>query len=295
MLRTALLSLLLAAGASAQGVPQDTVDALVMSRDGHSVELAEVVNAMANADVVFLGEIHDDSLGHVVQTHLLRAAHERFGTRRPLVLGLEMFETDVQGVLDEYAAGLIRERDFLAASRPWGNYAEAYRPMVEFAIANDVPVVATNAPGRYVSYVSREGGADALTALSDDARATMPATVAPPSDALDAAFREIMDRMGAAHAGMPGMPTMDGMLAAQNLRDVTMAWALHRAMPEATASARPLAIHLNGAFHSDSGLGIPEHLARIAPGLRVMTVTIGPDAMPGRDAFAIRTRAVPGR
>ncbi|MEM6325787.1 MAG: ChaN family lipoprotein [Bacteroidota bacterium] len=283
MTRRALLltALMLTASASAQTAP----DVLVMSRDGHAATLADVVNAMTEADVVFLGELHDDSLGHVVQTHLLRAAHEAVASQRMVVLGLEMFETDVQGVLDEYAAGLIRERDFLAASRPWPNYARDYRPMVEFAIENAIPVVGTNAPKRYVSRVSREGGLNGLTGIPDAGRATMPERVAPPSDALDAAFREVMGEMAAAHSSVPGMPSMDGMLAAQNLRDATMAWALYDAMLTGA-----LALHVNGAFHSDGGLGIPEHLARLAPDLRVMTITIGPEAMPGRDAFAIRTR-----
>ena len=43
--------------------------------------------------------------------------HARHGTDRQIVLSLEMFETDVQGVLDEYLRGLIRESDFVADAR----------------------------------------------------------------------------------------------------------------------------------------------------------------------------------
>jgi len=283
MLRTLLLCIL-ALAVTASASAQDSLDVTVLSRDGHAATLADVVNAMAEADVVFLGEQHDDSLGHVVQHHLLRAAQEAYGEQRRVVLGLEMFETDVQLALDEYAAGLIRERDFLDAARPWGNYARDYRPLVEYAIAEGLPVVATNAPKRYVSRVSREGGLDALAALSEAGRATMPAEIIAPSEAMSEAFLALMGG-AASHGSIPGMPSVDGMLAAQNLRDATMAWALHRAM-----ESGDLALHLDGAFHSDGGIGIPEHLARIAPELRVVTVTIGPEATPGRDAFAIVTR-----
>ncbi|MEL6614114.1 MAG: ChaN family lipoprotein [Bacteroidota bacterium] len=293
-MKAAFLALMLASGAAAQTPDSLAGQIVVFSQDGHQVTLGDIVNAAAQADVVFLGEIHDDSLGHVVQSHLLRALHERYGRQRPLLLGLEMFETDVQGVLDEYEAGLIRERDFLAASRPWGNYDPDYRRQVEFAIENAIPVVGTNAPKRYVSRVSREGSLDAgLTGIPDAGRATMPAEIVPPSEPLAEKFRGLMGDMGG-HGSMPGMPTVDGMLAAQNLRDATMAWALHRAMD---GLPEPLAIHLNGSFHSDGGLGIPEHLARIAPEARVLIVSARPASGETPDFtagdFVILTRATP--
>jgi uncharacterized iron-regulated protein len=312
-MKHALLALtLLASGVMATGAAAQS-DALadqirVVARDGHEVSLTEVVAAASQADVVFLGEIHDDSLGHVVKMQLLRALHEAVSDQRPLVLGLEMFETDVQHVLDEYASGVIRERDFLSDSRPWGNYATDYRPLVEFAVANGIPVVGTNAPKRYVSRVSREGGVDALGAIAPEARATMPAEIVPASEPLAAKFRGLMGDMGS-HGAAPGMPTVDGMLAAQNLRDATMAWALHRTMEdvrrmetffnqrsvEAGRVIRPLAVHVNGSFHSEGGLGIPEHLARLAPEARVVVVTMRPasggPADPGADDFLILTGA----
>ena len=291
----------MAAPAAAQPLPDGV---RVVSRDGHGVSLAEVVAAAAQADVVFLGELHDDSLAHVVQARLLRAIHEQVAGKRPVMLGLEMFETDVQHAVDEYARGLIRERDFLEAARPWGNYATDYRTMVEYAIQNGIAVIGTNAPKRYVSAVSRAGGLDALEPLAAGARATMPETVPPASEPLAAKFRGLMGEMGA-HGGAPGMPTVDGMLAAQNLRDATMAWALHRAMTDlligaaidsragSEAPGQPLAIHLNGSFHSEGRLGIPEHFARLAPEARVVVITMRPDtgapADPGADDFLVLT------
>ena len=78
--------------------------------------------------------------------------------RRPCVLSLEMFERDVQTVLDEYTRGLIREADMLQDARPWANYEKDYRPMVEFSKAHGVPVIAANVPRRYVGAVGRASG-----------------------------------------------------------------------------------------------------------------------------------------
>ncbi len=193
-----------------------------------------------------------------------------------------MVETDAQAVLDEYLAGLVRESDWLAAGRPWTNYETDYRPLVEFAREHGAHVVATNAPGRYVSLVSRRGGLTVLDSLSAEARAWLPPAVAPPSPALTDKFTGLM-------GGMPhgAGPTVEGMLAAQNLRDATMAWRIAE-----TLAAQPgaLVVHVNGSFHSQGRLGIPEHLARLVPDARVVVVTMAPDATPTPgDDFTIRT------
>ena len=264
-MRLALLLLAVAAlPVRAQTAAPDTLDgryALAGAWDSFDALAAD----LRPGSVLFLGETHDDAVGHVLQQRLLAAV----AARHPVVLAMEMFETDVQGVLDEYLAGVVTERDLLAASRPWGNYATDYRPMVELARERGFPVVAANAPARYVRLVTREG-LDALARLTPAARATMPPAVAPPTDALAARFVGLMTEMGAGHGG--GGPTPEAMLVGQNLRDATMAWAVARAR---ASHPDAVVIHVNGSFHSDRRQGIPEHLARIAPDAHVVVVSMG--------------------
>ena len=47
--------------------------------------------------------------------HGLHVAMRRQG--RPVALSLEMFERDVQGIMDEYLAGMIAERDLQRVRR----------------------------------------------------------------------------------------------------------------------------------------------------------------------------------
>jgi len=267
-----LLAVLLAVAATAQPV--------VLDGAGQPSTLSAIVAASAEADVLFLGEQHDDSTGHAVQLEIL---DRLLAGDRPVVLALEMVETDAQTVLDEYLAGLARERDWLAAGRPWGNYEADYRPMVEAMRQAGRPVVASNAPGRYVTLVSRRAGLAVLDSLAADARAWLPPTIDPPSEALTTKFTDLM-------GGMPhgSGPTVEGMLTGQNLRDATMAWRIAEAL---VAHPGALVVHLNGSFHSAGGLGIPEHLARLAPDAETVIVTMAPDAeapVPGED-FSVRT------
>jgi uncharacterized iron-regulated protein len=47
-------------------------------------------------------------------------------------LSMEMFQTDCQLVLNEYLAGLIREKNLITDARTWPNYKD-YKPLVELA------------------------------------------------------------------------------------------------------------------------------------------------------------------
>ncbi len=287
MIRAAALAVLAAASASAQptAVPDSLAARTAVWVDGERRDLGAVVDAALAADVVFVGERHDDATAHALQRWLLEAVHRRAG--RGVALGLEMFEFDVQPVLDEYARALISERDFLAAARPWANYAD-YRPLVEYAREHGLRVVGTNAPARHVRSVAREGSLEALGQFPAASLAGYPPenAFADPSPAYAAAFAEAMSGMGGHDA--------DGMLAAQNLRDLAMADGVVRA-----ASGGALVVHLNGSFHSAGGLGIPEHLARRAPGLRALVVTVepsgrldaAPDAAPGE--IVVLTQGAP--
>ena len=125
----------------------------VFTSDGEPTDVAAVLAAAQNAEVVLIGETHDDPVAHQLELLLLISLHKARGC----ALSLEMFEWDVQHVVDEYLSGLIREKDFLMDSRPWLNYERDYRPMLEFAKFAKLPVLAANAPRRYVGAVGRGG------------------------------------------------------------------------------------------------------------------------------------------
>src|SRR5688500_10125736 len=70
------------------------------TRQGKEVGVDAITSAFSNADVLFFGEEHNDSIGHLLEKSILEKSFEKIGDK--LVLSMEMFETDVQMVLDEY-------------------------------------------------------------------------------------------------------------------------------------------------------------------------------------------------
>lgn len=220
--------------------------------------------------MVFVGEQHDDPATHRVQLALLEALHA--SPEKRIVLSLEMFEQDVQAVLDDYLQGRISEEVFLARSRPWPNYRTDYRPLIAYAKANGIPVIAANVPRRLAARVAKEGEG-VLASLAPEDRRWVPERLECPAGRLWERFNETMrDHPRVGEAGLRRM------YHAQCLKDAAMAEAIARALPPDAVS--PLLIHINGAFHSDEGLGVPAHLARIRPDLSQAVVTIRPVQSP---------------
>ena len=235
-----------------------------------------------DADVAYLGEFHNDPGTHQLQAAILEGvARRREGT---IVLSLEMFERDVQPTLDAYLAGSLDEAAFLAQSRPWGNYRNDYRPMVEIAKARQWPVVGGNVPRRLASVVARAGLA-ALDTIPESDRPFVAAEHSCPRNAYWERFRETMGDMSG--HGMQLTPEqVESMVwrtyEAQCVKDEAMA----EAIVAARASHGTLVIHANGSFHSNYHLGTVERVKRRDRAARQVVVTFLPvedlDAANGR-------------
>lgn len=296
-----LVALLTAVPATGQPTADSTAKPYRVYRgDGTPAALDSIVAAMDTTDVVLIGEVHNDPTAHNLQAELLKWAVRRYGASedsadRSVALSLEMFERDVQPVVNEYLRGLITERHFLRSSRPWTNYQSAYRPLVEFAKTHDLPVLAANAPRRYVNRVTREGPAS-LTDLSYPSQQWLPPL--PYADPSPTYRRKWIEAMHAAmdadstenphqesnsdstHHGAADEHAVYGsgsgpshLLQAQALWDATMAYAVARHLMR---HPNALVLHLAGKFHVSRGSGMPEHLARYRPGAHTLIVVIQP-------------------
>ncbi|GAB3429359.1 ChaN family lipoprotein [Niabella aquatica] len=227
--------------------------------DNKEVSLTQMVSGLYNADVIFFGEEHNDSVGHMLELEIFKALHQQ--QKEKLSLSLEMFQTDVQLVLDEYLAGLVRETNLQKDGRLWNNYKD-YRPLVEYAKENNIPVLAANAPYRYTNRVTKNG-IGSLKELSREAKQLL----APlPIDTLTGRYYEKFAGLMGGHEGMGNMKIYQS----QNVWDATMAWKIARILKKHKKSR---VLHLNGRFHSDEKLGTYAQLQRYAPKLKLMNIS----------------------
>lgn len=230
---------------------------------------------LARADIVFVGEQHDDPNTHRLELAVLEALARR---GRRTVVSLEMFERDVQEPLEHFLMGHVTEEEFLKGARPWPRYATDYKPLVDFAIAHEWPVVAANVPRPIASEVAK-GGLDVLTGKSEDERRLFAKDLRCPTD--DVYFRKFGDAMGS-HPAPGASPdevrrTTERYYFSQCVKDETMAESIAAAAAAARAGSKPTTIvHYNGAFHSDFGLGTAERTKRRLPDAKIVIISMKP-------------------
>ncbi len=224
-----------------------------------------LVSTAAAADAVMIGETHGHPLGLAFAAALWEDVLAR--TDRA-ALSLEFIERDSQVHLDDYLGGLIDEEQFRKASgRSQGNYPDGHRTMVEAAKRAGRPVIASNAPRRYVR-LARTSGYSRLETLTDEQRRLFVIPPEMPSGRYREEFFKLMSGMGdASHAG-EGM--IEAIFRSQSLWDATMADAVASSLAEGN---RPV-MHVIGRFHTDFEGGTVQLLRRARPGVRILTLSV---------------------
>jgi len=233
-----------------------------------SITLDQARDLLKDYDVVFVGEFHDHIANHLAELGILRALHQRVPM---LALSMEQFERDRQSRVDDYLAGKIGE-ETLTKDLGWKNYEEAYRPLVEYAKDNRLPVIAANAPLAIVRCVAREG-----IAYLNGLPAAERGLVADQIHIADGPYKQKFVRFSGDDAAHGGSDTPDGKakqrmeknFAAQMTRDDTMADSIAKFLQ---AHADFHVLHVTGAFHVADRLGTVESLKRRSPHLKVALV-----------------------
>jgi len=223
------------------------------------VTITDIIKQSSKIDVLFFGEEHNDSTAHSLEYALFKGLTEKYPNQA--ALSMEMFQTDCQLVLNEYLNDLIREKNLLTDARAWPNYKD-YRPLVELAKLQHLPVVAANAPSRYTNMVTRNG-LSSLQQLSVQAKSYL--APLPIDTAIGAYYDKFVKIMGG-HEAMSGMQIYQS----QNLWDATMAWSIAQFLKTHTGFK---VLQLNGGFHSEEKLGAVAQLKKYTPKARILTIS----------------------
>jgi len=241
---------------------------LVATAEDAALTWPELLDRLARLDVVFLGETHVDDTTHRVELYVLEQLLARRAGK--VVLSMEMFERDVQPVLDDYLADRIDEATFLGRARPWQNYHTAYRPLVEAAKAAKIPVVAANFPGSLRRKLAGDDAKAAIDALPPAQRALIPDEIFPASEQ----YWQRVDRAVRGHMGMTGGGTPEARrYETQNLWDNAMGDNVARAR---AAHPDSLVLHVAGGFHVAYRDGTVAQFARRSQGSTHAVVSIAP-------------------
>jgi uncharacterized iron-regulated protein len=257
---------LLALSLSLPTMAQDKPAYRIFESNGKEASWKDLFKDAKKTDVVFFGEEHNNPIAHWLELELLKDLFTEKG--QDLIAGAEMFERDDQVLLDEYLAGLIKEKNFEEEAKLWNNYKTDYKPLVLFAKEKGLKFIGTNIPRRYASLVSSKG-LEALSSLNAEGKNY----VAPLPIEFDInlpGYKNMLDMM-AGHSGAMS----ENFPKAQAAKDATMAWSIAQHWEKGKTF-----LHFNGSYHSDNQEGILWYLGKYEPKAKTLTISfISQDAI----------------
>ena len=226
--------------------------AVLDAASGRRVGAAELSRRVAAADLVLLGELHDNPTHHLVRGRLIAALADR----KPAIV-FEQFAKSEQPI-DPPAAGEALETwlDRNGFDRRGWNWP-LHRPVVEAALAHGRALLGTGLSRESLRSVVR-GGVAAAPAPLRELIERVP---------MDSVARTEVDReLIEGHCGQLPPSMLPGMRAAQEARDASMTEALLAAV----ASGPAWLIAGNGHVRAD--MGVPRMLRVLAPDRTMLVV-----------------------
>lgn len=216
-----------------------------------------LIAMLRRADVVILGEVHDNPEHHAVQSRLVAAL-------APSGLAVEM----IPAASEEGVAVFLEQGGLYGDIGPaigwerlgWPDW-RLYQPIFEAAKG---AVITGGGLRRAQIRRAVSDGAVASAAASAD-----PVLIRALNEELSATAQAEMEaEMIASHCGKLPSSTAPGMVEAQRLRDASFAAAALRARDNSDG----LVVLITGTAHARSDRGVPLYIERLAPGLKVATV-----------------------
>lgn len=227
--------------------------------EGRALDFESMIQAAVDARAVLIGETHDRLDHHLSQLEIIKHLHER---RPGLAIGMEQFQQPFQRWLDEYIEGSIDTEAMLIGTeyyRRWKFDYRLYEPILSYARAHHIPVIALNLP----EALTRKVAAGGLEALSPGQAAQVPEI-----DRSDQDYRKRLQEVFERHPAGEHRAWFENFYTAQLLWDEGMA---ARAAEYLHDHPGDLMVILAGRGHIEYGSGIPNRLARRIGG-RVVTV-----------------------
>ncbi len=222
---------------------------------GFTSQQQGIIKQLQGAKIVYLGEIHDRQSDHQQQLAIIQAL---FQSKPKLAIGMEMFQRQMQPLLDRYLAGQITAAELRTQTdfdKSWGYQWEYYAPILEFAKARNLPLIALNTPSK----ISRKAAKQGLNSLTPAELKDIPSITE--IDRSNTKYQQMILASYQQHAGIVSIASksFDRFYTTQLLWDETMAESIVnfvRQQPDHQI------IVLAGRSHIIYGYGIPDRVLR---------------------------------
>lgn len=212
-----------------------------------------ILKSLETANIIYLGETHDNPLDHQAQWEILQILHQQ---NPKIAIAMEMFQRPYQPVIDQYLQGHISETQLVRHSeylQRWGFPWKYYGPIVRFARDNQLPLLAINTP----TEVTRQVATGGLESLETHHKQYIPPLEE--IDTTDENYRKMLYEIYQQHQHQTREDGFHRFVEAQILWDETMADAIAnfvQANPDFTV------VVIVGKGHVMYNYGIPSRVER---------------------------------
>ncbi len=219
---------------------------------GVKISKEQLIDMLAGARIVYVGETHDNVNSHRVQLEILKALAERYPNK--IAVGLEMLKRSSQDSADLWTAGQLQEKELVRVwAKDWTNDFGYFRSILEYVRDNNIPLRALRAPDSWLKGVKRTESSSQLE-----------------EDTLSLPEMDLEDPYHLAHTkaffqGHPGSSQgFEGFYRVQVLWDESMATGIAEyLLSEAGQDKRMLVFA--GGHHVEFGYGIPRRVFKRLP------------------------------
>jgi uncharacterized iron-regulated protein len=217
---------------------------------GRRVGEADLAARVQAADLVLVGETHDNPDHHQLEAALIRAFA---GTHEGPAVVFEMLDREKQETIDASLRSHPGDADALAEATDWAKSGwpewSMYRPVFEAALEAHSTLLAAGLDRGMAMRIAHDG----VAALDPTLVQTFALGEALPADVQAALRRE----MSEVHCGLLPETMLDSMVLVQRARDALLAERLH-----AGAARGHGAVLVAGAGHVRRDRGVPAQLRR---------------------------------
>ena len=212
--------------------------------------LSDVIKGVQDRRIIYVGEVHDVFAHHAVQLDVITGIYKK---DPQIAIGMEMFQRPFQKSLDSYIAGDTKEADFLKQSEyfnRWGFDYPLYKPILDFARTEKIPVIALNLHKEIIEKVSHGG----IDSLSDEEKKEIPSEL----DFSDNEYRERLKEIFSMHKNAD-KKNFEYFYQSQILWDETMSHSVDEFLKNKPDHK---IVVLAGQGHLRYGSGIPKRTFR---------------------------------
>jgi uncharacterized iron-regulated protein len=220
---------------------------------GFYISKPQMLTNATRSRIIYVAETHDNPASHRLELQVLQAMQDKNPGKT--ALGMEMFTTDQQDILDNWVAGTLSEKEFLRQSKwfsaGWNFAFDYYRDILWYCRDHSIPVIGLNINKK----IARQASMTPMTELPPEIQRQLPEM-----DMNDPYQLAMVEAMLAGHHG--GSQMIGVFHRRQTLWDETMAQSVAGYLqnkPEMNM------VVVAGGWHIEYGFGIPRRVFQRLP------------------------------